>query len=123
MIRSDYESTVQRESNVLPGVTYQIDRMSFGRRIELMKHIREATTLYDFNQAAEKPNQMAQAILSAEVDRLYLRWGLKEIGGILIDGVPATPELLMLSGPESLVQEALAFVRIETGLNEEEKKT
>ena len=66
---------------------------------------------------------METAILSAEVDRLYIRWGLKEVDGLVIDGLPATPESLLAVGPEELVQEALAFIRSECGLDEAEKKT
>jgi hypothetical protein len=97
--------------------------MSFGRRIELMKTIREATTKSEFDDAGGDTNKMSSAIVSAEVDRLYVRWGLKEVHGLLIDGIPATPEALIAAGPEELLLEALAVVRSECGLSEEEKKT
>ena len=123
MIPIDYESVVQKESTVYPGVSYRVARMSFGRRIELMQLVREVTMRFDFQAAAGEAGQMASAILSSEVDRLYIRWALKAVDGLLIDGLPATPETLLLDGPEELLKEALAIVRSECGLSDEEKKT
>jgi hypothetical protein len=123
MITNDYESSTWLNSVLCPGVSYRVERMSFGRRIDLMKTIREATAKSEFHDAVGDDGKMATAILSAEVDRLYIRWGLKEVVGLLIDGIPATPESLLLKGPEKLLQEALASVRSESGLTEAEKKT
>jgi hypothetical protein len=39
-----------------------------------------------------------------------------------VDGVEATPEVLLERGPEELFREALAAVRREAGLSEEERK-
>jgi len=123
MIVESYLSVIKRESALCPGVVYRVERMSFGRRIELMKAIREVAVKIDFLDATNDADRMADSVLSAEVDRLYLQWGLKEVDGLLIDGVPATPESLVLAGPEELSREALAFVISECGLNEAEKKT
>jgi hypothetical protein len=123
MTTSNYLSVVGRESALWPGVIYRIEKMSFGRRIELMKTVRVATTKIDFLDAASEPDRMAAAILATEVDRIYLQWGLKEVEGLNIDGMPATPDSLIVSGPEDLLQEALAFVKSECGLTEGEKKT
>jgi hypothetical protein len=40
----------------------------------------------------------------------------------VVDGKEADPALLTECGPEELCREALALVRAETGLNEEERK-
>ena len=53
---------------------------------------------------------------------MYLRWGLREISGLLIDGEAATHELLLDRGPEDLVREILTSIRSECGLNPEESK-
>ena len=123
MISVDYESAVQKESAVCPGVTYRVARMSFGRRIELMRLVKEVTMKFDFHEAAGAVGNMAVAILSSEVDRLYIRWALKAVDGLVIDGLSATPETLLLDGPEGLLKEALAIIRSECGLGDEEKKT
>ena len=47
---------------------------------------------------------------------------MKAVSGLVVDGEPATPEVLAETGPEDLFREALALVRTETGLNEEERK-
>ncbi len=65
---------------------------------------------------------MDAALLQAEIDRLYLTWGLRAVSGLDVDGAAATPELLAEAGPEDLFREALAAVRAETGLSEAERK-
>jgi hypothetical protein len=77
----------------------------------------------EFLEAGLEPgDRMDAALLQAEIDRLYLAWGLKSIAGLDVDGVDATPETLADAGPEELFREALEAVRAETGLNEAERK-
>jgi hypothetical protein len=106
-----------------PGVEFVIARMTFGRRIELMRHVRDlAARLEYFEAGRDAKNGMEASLLGAEIDRLYLRWGLEEIRGLVLDGVPATAESLIESGPEELFLEALTAVRAECGLTENERK-
>jgi len=44
------------------------------------------------------------------------------VGGLELDGSPATPASLASDGPEDLFREALAAVKAECGLTEEERK-
>ena len=119
----NYGSTVRRESAHHPGVTFVVHRMSFGRRIELMKTIRDASAKADFHAAAPQADKMLVGVLTAEIDHIYVRWGLREIEGLVIDGEPATPETLSTLGPENLFLEALTAVKEVCGLSEPEKKT
>jgi hypothetical protein len=106
-----------------PGVEFVIARMTFGRRIELMRHVRDlAARLEYFEAGRDAKNGMEASLLGAEIDRLYIRWGLEEIRGLEIDGVPATAESLVESGPEDLFLEVLAAVIAECGLVENERK-
>jgi hypothetical protein len=106
-----------------PGVEFVIARMTFGRRIELMRHVRDlATRLEYFEAGRDAKNGMEASLLGAEIDRLYIRWGLEEIRGLEIDGVPATDESLIESGPEELCREVLTAVMAECGLVENERK-
>lgn len=106
-----------------PGVEFVIARMTFGRRIELMRHVRDlAARLEYFEAGRDAKNGMEASLLGAEIDRLYIRWGLDEIRGLEIDGAPATAESLIESGPEELFLEALAAVMSECGLVENERK-
>jgi hypothetical protein len=106
-----------------PGVEFVIARMTFGRRIELMRHVRDlAARLEYFEAGRDAKNGMEASLLGAEIDRLYIRWGLEEIRGLEIDGAPATAESLIESGPEDLFLEALAAVMAECGLVENERK-
>jgi hypothetical protein len=97
--------------------------MSYGRRVELMRQIRELARRKEFLDASEDTgDRMDAALLEAEVNRLYLVWGLKAVSGLTIDGVNATPALLTEKGPEDLFREALTGVRLQAGLTEIERK-
>jgi hypothetical protein len=118
-----YESVKLVDSQVAPGVQYTIARMSFGRRIELMRRVRELARRVEFLEAGEDAaGKMEAGLLRAEVDRLYLEWGLQAISGLELDGAKATPTSLLESGPEELFREALEAVRSETRLSEAERK-
>jgi hypothetical protein len=45
-----------------------------------------------------------------------------EVGGLELDGSPASPESLIAQGPEGLFREALEAVKRECGLSDEERK-
>jgi len=117
------ESTRVVESRVAPGVKYRIVAMSFARRVELMSRVREIARRMEFLAGGEEAGQKMDAgLLRAEIDRVYVEWGLKGVTGLVVDGREADPALLAESGPEKLFREALAAVRAETGLSEDERK-
>ena len=118
-----YESFEVKESKTHPGVRFVINRMSFSRRIDLMRRVREFAPRWEcFRAGTTKADEMEAGILSAEIDRLYLEWGLKEVEGLEIDGIPATADSLQQSGPEDLFQEALRYVKAACRLSEQETK-
>ena len=119
----NYESVTVVESQTVPGVSFVVAKMSFGRRVELMRRVRELARRVEFLEAAQQPGeQMDAALLQAEIDRVYLTWGLRAVSGLQLDGADATPETLAESGPEKLLHEALTAVKSETGLSEAERK-
>jgi len=106
-----------------PGVEFLIARITFGRRLELMKRVRDlAVRLEYFDAGREEKNRIEASLLGAQLDRVYIEWGLEEVRGLEIDGEPATPASLVERGPEKLFQEALAAVKAECGLTEQERK-
>ena len=118
-----YTSETVVDSGAVPGVRFTIAKMSFGRRVELMRRVRELARRTEFLAASEDLNdKMDAALLQAEIERVYVRWGVKKVSGLAVDGVVAGPDLLAEAGPEALFREALAAVRRETGLSEEERK-
>ncbi len=118
-----YDSVVTIASQARGEVFYAVARMSFGRRVELMRQVRELAAQIEFLKAGPTEGEQMQAgILAAEIDRLYVRWGLREVNGLEIDGKRATPETLASDGPEELFLEALAAVKNECGLSEAERK-
>jgi hypothetical protein len=97
--------------------------MTFGRRIELMRRVRDlAGRLEYFEAGQDAKNGMEASLLGAEIDRIYVLWGVEEIRGLEIDNGRATVESLIDRGPEELFLEALTAVRVESGLNETERK-
>jgi hypothetical protein len=118
-----YASESVVESRTVPGVTLTIAKMSFGRRVELMRRVRELARRTEFLVASEAvDDKMDSALLRAEIERIYVMWGVKAVSGLSVDGSIAGPELLAEAGPEELFREALTAVRRETGLSEEERK-
>lgn len=118
-----YESFVVWESRVAPGVKYSVAKMSFARRLELMRRVRELARRMEFLEAGAEPaDRMDATLLQAEIDRLYVAWGLQSVEGLAVDGVDAKPETLAEAGPEDLFREALEAVKAETGLNEAARK-
>jgi hypothetical protein len=107
----------------MPGVSFAIARMTFGRRLELMKRVRDlAARIEYFDAGRDEKNRMEASLLGAEMDKLYLAWGLEEVRGLALDGEAATPGALVERGPEALVHEALAAIKAECGLTETERK-
>ena len=118
-----YEAMTRIESTVIPGVHFIVQKMSFGRRIELTRRIRQLAEKVEFLSAGEGPKEKLDAsLLTAEIERAYVLWGLTEVGGLELDGTPATPESLVARGPEELFREALAAIKAECGLSEEDRK-
>jgi hypothetical protein len=118
-----YESVLVVESQVAREVSFTVAKMSFGRRTELMRQVRELARKMEFLEAGQDPGEkMDAALLRVEIDRLYLKWGLRAVSGLEVDGVPATPESLAEAGPEELFREALTLVRAQTGLSTAERK-
>jgi hypothetical protein len=118
-----YESTVVVDSCAASGVRYTVAKVSFERRMELMRRIRELARRMDFLEAGETPaERMDAGLLRAEIDRAYVLWGVRGVVGLEVDGKPATPESLAESGPEELFREALTAVYAQLGLTGAERK-
>ena len=118
-----YESVVEHASKTADGVMYVVARMSFERRMDLARRVREIAQKAEFLAAGSGTgDQMEAVLLSSEIDRTYLLWGLRDVRGLTLDGEVATPESLVSKGPEPLFREALALVKAEAGLSEDERK-
>jgi hypothetical protein len=119
----EYESVQVVSSKIEPGVQYRIVRMSFARRMELMRAVRDLASRGEFLAAGQSTeDKMEAALVQAEIDRAYLRWGLQGVAGLVIDGEEASPDSLAKAGPEALCREALDAVKAEAGLTETERK-
>ena len=74
--RQRYESEAVVESKVVPGVRFKMARMSFGRRVELMRRVRELARRSSFWRRAKCRREDGRGLLRAEIERMYLLWGL-----------------------------------------------
>jgi hypothetical protein len=78
---------------------------------------------HEFLKAGEDPSEQLEALrVEHEIAQMYLQWGLADIQGLSIDGVPATVNTLLEGGPEELIREALAAIVGQIGLTEDERK-
>jgi hypothetical protein len=118
-----WESRVWFEAEAMDGVRYEIVRVSFGRRIELARRIREIGRKMEYLEAGNDARETLEAtVLAAEIDRAYLEWGLIAVEGLEIDGAAATPETLVDQGPVELAMEILRRIKSECGMTEDERK-
>ena len=118
-----YESFREVNSLAFAGVRFQVHRMSFGRRADLARRVRELASRMEFHEAGDSTqDELSASIINFDVDRLYIEWGLASIEGLEIDGQPATPDTLMSRGPEPLCREIVQAVKAECGLSEGERK-
>jgi len=118
-----YDSVDRVDSTLAAGVSYLVAKISFARRMDLMRRVRELARRAEFLEAGKDAGErLDAALLRAEIDRLYVTWGLRGIDGLELDGEPATPESLLDFGPEDLFREALAAVRAAAGLSAVERK-
>lgn len=124
--RSDreYESVAWFDAQSVEGVRYAIARISLGRRIELARRMREIGRKVEYLAAAgdDAREKLEAAVVSAEIDRAYLEWGLLEVAGLSIDGEAATPASAIEKGPLKLAAEMLARVKAEWSLSGDERK-
>jgi len=118
-----YQSHLTSQSQAIPGVSYTILRMSFGRRMELLRLIRELAVKLPYLEASSDLREQVEAnLLTQQIDELYLRWGLTALKGLTIDGEAATAGSLIESGPEELTKEIAAAIKAQCGLSEDERK-
>ena len=119
----DYESVFWCDAKARAGVRYAIARISFGRRIELARKVREIARKTAFLEAGtDVRERLEAAVIGAEVDQVYLETGLLDIEGLTIDGDNATPASFIERGPIELASEILSKIKAELGLSEAERK-
>jgi hypothetical protein len=118
-----YDSALWFDAESATGVRFAIARLTFGRRLELARRVREIGRKAEFLAAGtDAREKLEAAVVGAEVDRAYLEWGLLAVEGLVIDGEAATPGAVVEKGPLALATEILGRVKTECGLSEIERK-
>lgn len=110
------------ESQTLAGVRFSIRSVSLGSRLELLKALRELITQNEFLRNGDSLQQTDAAISDLLAQSLYLRWGLRDVEGLSINGQPATPESVVEYAPERLCREIVDVIRESLELSETERK-
>jgi len=110
-------------SAAFAGVQFRIARLSFSRRVDLARRVRDLAQHIEFLDAGGSVRErLDSAVLAYEIDRVYVEWGLLGVEGLTIDGEPATPASLLERGPAALVAEIVSAIKRECGLSDEERK-
>lgn len=118
-----YDSIISMDSKATPGVRFAIHRISFGRRMELSRRVRELSRRAEFLEAGTELHEKIEAnILAQEIDAMYLEWGLARLDGLTIDGEAASAVQLLEKGPEELAHEVVGAIKRQCGLTEAERK-
>jgi hypothetical protein len=145
-IHVNFVTTVKVESTVFPGVSFTLNKMSEARRAQLRLMIAEPTSRirnllremgnleekYPNAETSPRPEDVTNELLalsdkmeqisSDEINPKWLKWGLKSIEGLDIDGVPATPETLLSDGPPALFMEIVSEIKRVAQLSGDEEK-
>jgi hypothetical protein len=121
--RATYRSTLRIPSKSMPGVTFEIKRVSFGRRMELARSIREISQRAQYFEAGgELKEKIEASLLRQEIEATYLRWALVRVDGLTIDGEPVSADRLVEKGPEGLAREIVEAIKMQCGLTDDERK-
>ena len=120
--KQNFESVLRVASESYPGVAFSVRKVSLSQRIELLTKVRELTLKNEFLRAGELSDQIEATLADVLVQKLYLEWAVADIDGLEIDGKPASLQMLMERGPETLVSEIAAVVRGQLELSEAARK-
>jgi hypothetical protein len=141
----NFVSQIRKESKTFPGVFYTLNKMSEARRANLRLRIAEPTSkirnlLREMGKIEESypPTQenrpeavmddlmkladQMEELSASKINPEWLKWGCKKIEGLEIDGVEATPELLITDGPPILFAEIVDEIKRLAQLNGDEEK-
>lgn len=135
-----YQSSLSFESETFPGVTFTLRKMSEGRRAQLRlataesnarirNYVRESQRISaqpadsrDICRVAEL-NELIETEVISKLNPAWVRWGLKDITGITVDGNDhPDADLLITEGPSDLTGEILLAIKTTSQMSEEELK-
>lgn len=143
---TEYSSTITLDSQVNPGVQFTIFKMSEARRADFrLKSAEPMGRVRNLTREAEALSDRIKAMPDGEIDRTvlvqvedlhesintelichvnpaWIRWGLKEVTGLIIDGEPATVESLISKGDPALFAEVLQAIKDVSSMTDEQLK-
>ncbi len=84
--------------------------------------IQELIHMNEFLRAGDSLEQSKASLADLLARKVYVEWGISELEGLKIDGVPASIQDLIERGPEGLCEEIAHTIQSELVLSEEERK-
>lgn len=120
---AQYASSEWRDAESVPGVRYEMVKVSLARRAEITRRVRTLLAELEYHSAGSGvEDRLAAAEAASRVDRVYVEWGLLRVEGLDIDGEPCGVASLVERGPEELCREIATAIRRQCRLSEEERK-
>ena len=121
--RLQYRSADWVESSVMPGVRFQVRRVSLMLRADITRRVKKLLAELEYREAGDGlEDRLGAALVAAQVHLAYLEWGLACGEGLEIDGCAATIQTLLESGPEALSREIAKVIRDRCHMTEPERK-
>jgi hypothetical protein len=143
----DYENTERIESKVAPGVVIVYYKAIEERRIELRRQAADIAAKFrslnaevrklqyewakpdideptkeDLMVRQENVLEQQHTIMITELNPLYLRWGIKAVEGLKVNGVEIKTPDALLHGPGELYAETIKTIHDRLGLNDDQIK-
>jgi len=119
----EHQTSFEFSPTSCAGVTCRIRKITFQRRLSLLRELRELARRYEFTAAGETvQDKYDAAVIQQEINKHYWDHFVLAVEGLSIDGVKASPETLWSDGPDNLVQEILKVVTSQAFLSADEAK-
>lgn len=116
-------SIVTVESTQYPGVTFTIRRMTLRQRITLLRDLHALYREQEFSTSGSSHADKINAqISSLRIEEVFLRWGVVDLQGLVVDGKAVEIDEVSERAPEGLVSEILAQIRECVNLTVDEVK-
>jgi hypothetical protein len=119
----EYITNFDHHSQNFPGVTCRIEKITFEKRLALLKEIRELARQYEFSAAGVSVGDRYEAaVIQHEINQRYWHYFVSAVSGLSIDGDEATAASVWSCGPDGLVQEVLEVIASQVFLSADEAK-
>jgi len=119
----DIASYASFESEAYPGVEFRVRKMTLRQRIALLSELRELYQEAEFGKAGSSGSDQIRAQVSGlRIEERFLKWGVVQVQGLVVDGREVAVDELAEWAPEPLASEMLRRIAQCIGLTPGEEK-